>query len=126
MHKRGCPAVGVLIAASLSGCGEAYPEQARQYHAAAQEVLVAKQVCATFQDCQRKEILFWAGGNPWLPGYNHAYVTLYETDDIALVEAIVARLKLAKAEPSMPPVKLVVYSSRHGQSEVAFREVIIE
>lgn len=126
MPKRSSTALALLIAASLSGCGESYPEEARRYHAVAQEVLIAKGACAGPQDCQRKEILFWEGGNPWLPGHNNAYVTLYETNDIALVEAIVARLKQAKAETSMPPVKLVVYSSTHRQSKVTFREVTIQ
>jgi hypothetical protein len=126
MPKGTSSTLAVLITASLSGCGESYPEEARRYHAAAQEVLVAKEVCARAQDCQRKEILFWEGGNPWLPGHDHVYVTLYETNDAALVEAIVARLKQVKAETSMPSVKLVVYSSRHRQSKVRFREVTIK
>jgi hypothetical protein len=126
MPKRNSTTLAALIAASLSGCGESYPEDARRYHAAAQEVLVTKQMCAAPQDCQRKEVLFWEGGNPWLPGHHYAYVTLYGTSDTALVEAIVARLKQAKTETSMPPVKLVVYSSKHRQSKVTFREVTIE
>lgn len=126
MPKKSSAALAVLIAASLSGCGESYPEEARRYHALVQEVLVEKQVCDGPQDCQRKEILFWEGGNPWLPGHSYACVNLYETTDIALVEAIVARLNQAKAETSMPPVKLVAYRSKHRQSKVTFREVIIQ
>lgn len=125
MHTKNSAALAVLIAASVSGCGESYPEEARRYHALAQEVLVAKQVCAGPQDCQRKEILFWEGGNPWFPGQNYAYVTLYETTDLALVEAVVARLKQAKAETSMPAAKVVAYSSKHRQSKITFREVTI-
>jgi hypothetical protein len=55
-----------------------------------------------------------------------AYVTLYETNDPVLVEAVVARLKQERAATSMPPVKLIVYSSLHLQSTVTFREVTIK
>jgi len=77
-------------------------------------------------DCQRKEILYWEGGNPWLPGHSKVYLNLYETSDPALVAAIVAKLKHVKAEGSLPPVRLTVYRSRHLQPKALFQELTIE
>lgn len=115
-----------ILAACLSGCGEAHPIEARRYAEAAEEILVARNICASAQECRRKEILFWEGGNPWLPGYDKAFVLLYGTDDAALVDAIIARLKEIRHERGMPQARLVVYRSRHLQPKVVFREVSIE
>lgn len=119
-------AVTLAIVCGMTGCGEAYPLEAKRYCDAAQEVLITEQVCADVQDCQRKELLFWEGGNPWLPGYDMAFVSLYETKDAVLVEAIVTKLKQVRADANMPPVKLTVRSTRHSQMNVTFREVMIK
>jgi hypothetical protein len=115
----------LVFAASLSGCGESYPTEARRYSEVVQDVLIAESICLNVQDCTRKQVVFWEGGNPWLPGYNMAFVSLYETKDAALVDTVVARLKQVKSENAMPAVKLTAYSSPHAQSKVTFREVTI-
>lgn len=71
-------------------------------------------------------MLFWEGGNAWLPGHDYVFVTLYETGNAELVEAVVQRLRQVRLEGAMPPVKLIVYSSAHRQPKVVFREVTIE
>ena len=118
--------IALVIAASLSGCGESYPSEARRYSEVVQAVLIAKNICLNVQDCTRKQLVFWEGGNPWLPGYNMAFISLYETQDAALVDTVVARLKQVKSESAMPAVKLIAYSSTHAQSKVTFREVTIK
>ena len=117
-----------FTAAAISGCGEPYREEATRYHAVAQEVLVAKGVCSSAQECQRKQLLFWEGGGFSLGfvRWGGAYVNLYETQDPVLVEAVVARLKEAHVRPSEPQVILTVYSSKHLQPKVMFREVVIK
>ncbi len=119
-------AIAFVLTVSLSGCGESYPSEARRYCDVVKHVLIAKRICLDTQDCTRKQMVFWEGGNPWLPGYNMAFVSLYETHDAALVDAIVARLKQVKSESGMPAVKLTTYSSSHSQSKVKFREVTIK
>jgi len=126
MPKDYLSAIALILAVGLSGCGESYPTEARRYCDVVQDVLIAKKLCSNAQDCTRKQMVFWEGGNPWLPGYNMAFVSLYETQDAALVDMVVTRLKEAKSESGMPAVKLIVYSSSHSQSKVQFREVAVQ
>ena len=123
---------GPLIAATLAlTCcfargGEAYPDAARRYWEAAQEVLIERKVCADAQDCYRKDLLFWEGGNPWLRSHRMAFVLLYETNDHALFDAVLARLAQVRGEASMPPVKLITYKSRHMKRKVTFAEAVLK
>jgi hypothetical protein len=118
MPNRCLLAVGVL-AGAIAGCGEGYSSQALQYHAAAQEVLIAKGICSSAQDCRDRNLMFWEGGGG-------AYVNLYETQDLALVGAIVAKLAEMNAQVPVPKVVLTVYRSRHGQRQEKFREIVIK
>lgn len=120
-------AIGTL-SFTLCGCGEPYREEAQQYLAIAQEVLIDKGVCPNVRDCQRKELLFWEGGEVSLGfvRWGGAYVNLYETRDPALVEAVVAKFREAHAQRPTPQVTLTVYSSNHSQPKVKFREVVLK
>lgn len=126
MPKQRTITVLTIAVLALSGCGEAYPTEAKQYTAAAGEVLIARKVCADAPDCRRKEMLFWEGGNPWIPSLKMAFVKLYDTQDEALVEAVVSKLHELRTKNGMPPVRLIVYSSKHSQAKIKFREVSIK
>jgi len=119
--------IGFAIAA-ISGCGELYRDEATRYHAIVQEVLVAKGVCSSAQDCQRKQLVFWEGGGLSLGflRWGGAYINLYETQDPVLVEAIVAKLRETHVVGSEPRVLLTIYSSKHLQPKVVFRELVIK
>ena len=85
-----------FIAVACVGCdSHAYYSEAVQYHALAREALIANNVCENEQDCFMKDILFAEGGSISL-GFFHwggAYITLYETQDAALVESIIAKFR---------------------------------
>jgi hypothetical protein len=119
--------LGAMLLIALTGCGEPHRVAAQQYLALAQEVLIAKGVCSSSSDCQRKELLFWEGGevNLGLVRWGGAYVNLYATQDQALVDAIAERFKALHAQQPTPQVTLTVYSSTHSQPKVKFREVVL-
>jgi hypothetical protein len=117
MPSRCLLAIGI-IASAITGCTEGYSSQALQYHAAAQEVLIAKGICSCVQDCRKSNLMFWAGGG-------EAYVIFYETQDPALVGAIAAKLIEMSSRVPVPKVVLAVYSSKHGQPQEKFREIVI-
>jgi hypothetical protein len=108
----------IFIAATMSSCAEGYSSQALQYHAAAQEVLIAKGVCSSVQDCRKSNLMFWEAGGG-------AYVNLYETQDPALVGAIVAKFIEMRSRVPVPKVVLSVYSSKHRQPKEKFQEIMI-
>ena len=112
----------------VSGCGEPYREEATRYHAVAQDILVAKGVCSSAEDCQMRQLLFWEGGGFSLGfiRWGGAYVNLYDTRDPVLVEAVVAKLGEAHVRASGPQIILSVYSSKHLQPKVMFRQVVIK
>ena len=118
------------VAAALTLCcaeaGEAHPDSARMYAAATEQVLVERHVCADVQDCRRKELVFWEGGNPWLRSHDMVYVLLYETNDRAVYDSVLARLAQLRAASAMPPVKLVAYKSRHLKRKVKFAEAMLK
>jgi hypothetical protein len=127
------PRLSVLVvtgalALAVYGCGEPHRAEAQQYLAIAQEVLIANGVCSSAVDCQRKELLFWEGGEVdlGLVRWGGAYVNLYGTKDPALVEAIVAKFKEAHARRPTPQVTLTVYRSTHSQPKVRFRKVVLK
>jgi hypothetical protein len=116
------------LAVAASGCGEPHRADAQKYLAIAQEVLIAKGVCSSAADCQRKELLFWEGGEVdlGLVRWGGAYVNLYATQDPALVEAVVAKFREVHAQRPTPQVTLTVYSSTHSQPKVQFRKVVLK
>lgn len=78
-------------------------------------------------DCQKKELLFWEGGevNLGVVSWGGAYVNLYATQDPVLVEAIVSKFEEVHAQQPEPQVTLTVFSSAHSQSSVLFRKVVL-
>jgi hypothetical protein len=116
----------IVITLTLSGCGESYSSQALAYSKAAEEALVAHGACVNAQDCASKQLVFWAGGNPWFPGKNKAYVNLYRTKDAALVSAVAQSIKSTKAKLNGPPCQLTTYSSAHSESNQEFDQISIE
>jgi hypothetical protein len=104
--------------AGLSACVECYSSEAIRYHEAAQQALVAECV-RNIQTCNSNKRLFWEAGGG-------AYVNLYETQDPKVVGAVAAKLIEMRSKVPMPKVVLTVYSSKHGQPKVQYRQIIIE
>ncbi|KAB2875209.1 MAG: hypothetical protein F9K36_05900 [Burkholderiaceae bacterium] len=98
-----------------------------QYHALATSVLMSRGVCASSQDCQRRQILFAEGGEFSLgvATWGGAYITLYSISDEALVQDLALAFRKLHGRLKQPKVVLTVYSSAHGQAKVRFREVEI-
>lgn len=118
----------IMFCLIASGCGEVYREEAQQYHALAQEILISKGICASESDCRSKELLFWEGGEAdlGLIRWGGAYVNLYGINDPEIVEGIVAKFEEAQGREPNVPVILTVYSSNHSQPKVKLRTVVIE
>lgn len=116
------------LAAAMAGCGEPHRAAAQHYLALAEGVLIAKGICSSPADCQKKELLFWEGGevNLGVVRWGGAYVNLYATQDPALVEAIISKFKEAHARQPEPQVTLTVFSSTHSQPKVQFRKVLLQ
>lgn len=126
---RCCNTVAALATATwLVGCdSHAHQAEALQYHRLAQDVLIARGVCANANACQRREILFWAAGE-WALGPVHSggvSITLYETNDMALVHEIEDRFRQLHEQLKRPPVTLTVYPSRHGETHRPLSELSI-
>jgi hypothetical protein len=121
-------AISLAIVACVGCNSHAYNREAMQYHALAQAVLISRGICSSEQDCQKKHLLFAEGGEVSLGPvhWGGAYITLYEINDMALVEDVVARFKQLHASLKVPKVKLSVYSSKHLESKVEFSEVTIQ
>ncbi len=120
-------AMGTLILTAC-GCGEPYRAEAQQYLAIAQDLLIDKGVCSNVHDCQRKELLFWEGGEVSLGfvRWGGVSINLYGTQDPAVVEALVAKFKEVQAQQPTPQVTLTVYSSKRSLPKVMFREVVLK
>jgi hypothetical protein len=119
----------VLLTVASSGCdSHAYWTEVQQYHAAAQDVLIANGICASTQDCHNKNILFAESGEISLgfAQWGGAYINLYETQDAVLVDAIVTKLEELHSRLGKPNVTFTVYSSKHLDSKVMFRKVLIK
>jgi len=117
-----------LVTISFSGCdSHAYWSEAMQYHAIAQENLISKGICSSDQDCQQKALLYAEGGEVslGLVSWGGAYINLYETQDPELVDAIALKFKELHSRLGKPDVTLTVYSSKHLDPKVLFREVVI-
>ncbi|MBP7648093.1 MAG: hypothetical protein KA751_15255 [Comamonas sp.] len=118
-----------LLALTLAGCNShSYHREALQYHAAAQDVLIARGICTTDQDCGKKGLLFIEGGSVSLGllEWGGAYVTLYETSDAPLVDEVTAKLQQLHGKLKEPKVTFTVFSSKHLEPKVQFRKVVIE
>lgn len=117
-----------MAAIALAACGEPHRVAAQQYLALAEGVLIANGVCASTSDCQKKELLFWEGGelNLGVIRWGGAYVNLYSTQDPALVDAIVSKFKETHTRQPEPQVTLTVFSSTHSQPKVQFRKVVLK
>ncbi len=122
------PFAVALAALALAACGEPHRAAAQQYLALAEDSLIANGICSSTSDCQRKELLFWEGGevNLGVVHWGGAYVTLYATQDPMLVDAIVSKfLEVHRRQPE-PQVTLTVFSSTHSQPKVQFRKVVLK
>lgn len=112
-----------LLALIVSGCGEAYPEQAQTYSGAAEAALIAQGSCADTADCSKKELIFVEGGNPWIPGLKKVYVNIYGIKDLSTIDAVARSITQLKSTTSGPPFLLTIYSSSHSEPKVKFKEV---
>ena len=118
MRKSPFPLSWIGLAAVLASCGEGYSSEAIQYRDAAQAALVAECV-RNVQTCTSSQRLFWEAGGG-------VYINLYETQDAMVVGAVVAKLVEMRAKIEVPKVVLTVFSSKHGQPQEKFREVVIK
>lgn len=129
MHKLHTAIIFALLATANAGCNShAYWSEAVQYHAVARDILIEKGICASERDCQMNGVLFAEGGEVSLSfvSWGGAYINLYETQDPVLVEAIVVKFKELHSRLGKPNVTLTVYSSKHLEPKVKFREVVIK
>lgn len=118
----------IAAAIALAGCNShRFHAEAMQYHALAQKTLIAKGICMSEQDCDAKSLLFAEGGAFSLgsASWGGAYVTLYATSDELLVQELAAKFSSLHALLKEPAVTLTVYSSKHGESKVKFKELVI-
>ncbi|MGH6649035.1 hypothetical protein, partial [Aquabacterium sp.] len=95
-----------LVGVSIGGCGEAYPDEAQTYTAAAEVSLIAQGICANTQDCAKREVLFWEGGNLWIPSLKKVFVNIYGVKDPASVEAVARSIVESKSSTGGPPCLL--------------------
>jgi hypothetical protein len=116
------------VAVTIYGCGEPYRMEADQYVTAARSVLIAKGLCATPEDCRSKELIFWNDGEHLLDIFpkDVTFVNIYNTQDPAIVNAIVAELKKTQERISKPGVVLNVYKSKHRETDVKYQRVVIK
>lgn len=116
------------LAATLScaRAGEAFPDAGIAYADAVIQVLVEQHVCADPQDCRRKELVFWEGGNPLMRSRKMVYVLIYEANDRAVYESVVARLARLKEATAMPSVEVIAYKSRRRQPKMKFAETMLK
>lgn len=99
-----------------------------QYSALAGETLIARGVCATPQDCQKKQLLFAEGGevDVGFVQWGGAYINLYDTQDPELVSELESKFKVLHGRLGKPKVTLTVYSSKHLAPKVKFREIVLK
>ena len=114
-----------LLLTSVGGCGEAYRAEAKIYATAAQDALIEQGICTSYQDCSQREILFWEGGNPWIPSLKKVFIHIYGVKDLAVITAVEKSIGASKASTVGPPCLLTAYSSTHSEPKVKLREVII-
>jgi len=117
----------LLVTAACAGCNShAYWAEAMQYSAVARDTLIEKGICTSIQDCQGKGLLFAEGGevNFGFVSWGGVYINLYETNDSFLVQDLEAKFKELHAPLGRPTVTLTVYSSKHLEPKVKFREVV--
>jgi len=120
------PAMLFLTCITTAGCGEAYRDQAVIYTAAAESALIANGVCANADDCTRRQVLFWEGGNPWIPSLKRVFINIYGIKDPTVVTAVSQSISRSRANISGPPCTLTTYSTEHNESKVKLSEVVIQ
>jgi len=126
MHRA---ALAVTVAVALSACNShRYYAEAIQYHALATSVLVSRGVCASSQDCQRRQLAFFEAGEFSLGvvAWGGVYINLYSISDEALVQETTLAFRELHGRLKQPKVVLTVYSSAHGVAKVLFRQVVIK
>jgi len=112
-------AIVILSAGLLSGCGEPYREEGHRYGNAAIKAIKSYQ--ARSKTSRAIEKPYWNDC-----GKEFTCLFLYNTRDQELVEAIASALLAAQAEIKRPGIKLIVYTSAHGEPKVIFREITIK
>ena len=106
--------------------GESYPTEARLYANAATEVLISKGICKDLRECSQMSLVFWEGGNPWIPTLKRAFINLYLISDEAVVDDVVAALKNRKDQTSGPPFTVTAYKSAHRETKVKLKVVKVD
>ena len=54
------------------------------------------------------------------------FVNLYGIEDAALVDEVAAKFQGLHGQLKGPKVRLSVYSSKHSESKIKFREIVVE
>ena len=128
--RRGVLSVLVGVEALVgSGCSPyAYYEEAIQYTELARSVLVARGMCQDKQDCTGKGLVFFEAGQiSFGPiSWGGVFVNLYGIEDAALVDEVAAKFQELHGRLKGPKVRLNVYSSKHSESKIKFREIVVE
>lgn len=129
MHKVIATIALLTLFTACTACNShAYWKEAKQYSALANEALIARRICASPQDCQKKQLLFAEGGefDVGFFQWGGAYITLYDTQDAELVSDLESKFKLLHRQLGKPQVTLTVYSSKHLAPKVKFREIVLK
>jgi hypothetical protein len=128
MHSRPFIAVVVGMVLPISGCGEPFRTEAALYLDAARTALIGKGICASREDCNSKELLFWNDGEYFLDVLPKSvtFINLYNTHDPAVVDAVVVELKKVQGRITKPGVVLNVYKSKHLEPKVKLQRLVIQ
>jgi hypothetical protein len=121
--------LSLLAVIASSGCNShAYYREAQQYVKVAQSVLISRGVCFNSDDCQKKHILFWEAGAVTLGSvsWGGVGITLYETNNSALVDEVATQFRTLHSELKAPEVTLTVYRSKHLEPHSKLTEVVIK
>jgi len=128
MHRRAFLAVVVGIVLPISGCGEPFRTEAALYVDAARTALMSKGICASPDDCNSKQLLFWNDGEYFLDVLPKSvtFINLYNTHDPAVVDAVVVELEKVQRRITKPGVVLNVYKSKHLEPKIRLQRLVIQ
>ena len=117
------------LAFTGSGCSShAYHAEAMQYTELAQGVLIARGMCSNKQDYSSKGLVFFEAGRTSFGfiGWGGVFVNLYDITDAALVDEVTSKFQELHGRLKEPKVTLNVYSSKHSEAKIKFREIVID
>lgn len=85
-------------------------------------------MCSNKQDCSSKGLVFFEAGQTSFGfiSWGGVFVNLYDITDAGLVDEVTAKFQELHGRLKEPKVRLNVYSSKHLEPKIKFREIVIE